>query len=107
MGVDIWNLPEEMEEEEKEAERQFRANEIIIARRLVAVVATNFAVWLPLIIIGLASLAGHEVSDVSFDQGCSQFHDYLGFFLHIFPAVYCLNIFHFHRNLWDLVFTGI
>ena len=65
MGVDIWNLPDDMEEEEKEAERQFRANEIVIARRLVAVVATNFVVWLPLIIIGVASLAGHQVSDVS------------------------------------------
>ena len=64
MGVDIWNLPEEMEEEEKEAERQFRKNEIVIAHRLVAVVATNFAVWLPMIIIGLASLGGYQVSDV-------------------------------------------
>ena len=65
MGIDIWSFPEEMEEEEKDQERQFRKNELVISRRLVGVVATNFAIWMPLIMVAILSLCGSQVSDVS------------------------------------------
>jgi hypothetical protein len=59
-GIDIWTatLPEEMPEEEKEAEIEFRKNEIIITKRLVLVVTTNFIIWLPLVFMSAFAAMG-------------------------------------------------
>ena len=52
-GLEVWNdmLTEDMTDEEKEAELQYRRNEVIISKRLFLVVATNVVIWLPVIMI--------------------------------------------------------
>lgn len=54
-GLDIWypTFPEEMEEEEKEKEIQFRKNEMIISRRLALVVGADFMLWMPVLVVGI------------------------------------------------------
>ena len=54
-GLGVWTdntvLTEEMTEEEKETELQYRRNEVLISKRLFLVVATNVALWLPVVMI--------------------------------------------------------
>ena len=66
-GIEIWNhmLTDDLTDEEKEAELEYRRNEVIITKRVFLVVATNVIVWMPVVMITAFSMLEIYVNKIT------------------------------------------